>query len=348
MLVAEALSRASIAGSWTLQPLAVAASGGALAWYLRSLRSLERNGEPRWRPARTGSFVAGLLLLLLICCGPAQVYGRSIYWVWVSQSLALLLVVPLPLMCGQPIELSRAAAGRGLLARLVDSRAGRALSSPLVGPALIPIVCVLTLFGPVPGWVAGAAPIGWLVQLVLVLVGAAIVLPLVAPDDQAGSVAVGAAVAVGFVELLVDAIPGIVLRLSTRPVSGFFSHRGAAGLAPPWLHDQQIGGGVLWCVAELLDLPFLALVFRRWVRADAREAAAVDAALDQAALDDASRRHAIRDRGTAGPAVPQRGEADLAGTTVPHPGSDPDAMPEPEQPWFLSDPQLRQRLRRES
>ncbi|MEO6699970.1 MAG: cytochrome c oxidase assembly protein, partial [Jatrophihabitantaceae bacterium] len=239
------------------------------------------------------------------------------YWVWVSQSLALLLVVPLPLMCGQPIELVRAGRPGALLPRLADSPIGRRFSSPLLGPALVPLVCVVSLFGPVPGWVAGHLAIGWLVQLMLLLIGALIVLPLVAAGDVASSAAVGAAVAIGVLELLIDAVPGIVLRLSTHPVSSYFSQRNLGGAsALPWLHDQQIGGGVLWCVAELLDLPFLLLVFRRWVRADAREAAEIDAALDQAEL-----------------------------TAHRPPAADPDAAPEPEQPWFVSDPRLRDRLR---
>ncbi|HEX4727330.1 MAG TPA: cytochrome c oxidase assembly protein, partial [Jatrophihabitans sp.] len=183
------------------------------------------------------------------------------------------------------------------------------LRSPLLGPALMPLVCVVVLFGPVPGWAAGNVWVGWLVHLVLLAIGSVLVLPLVRADERASSLAVGAAVAVGFVELLVDAIPGIVLRLSTHPVSGFFSHRPSATGAPNWLHDQQVGGGILWCVAELLDLPFLLLVFRQWVRADNREAAAIDAALDA--------------------------EAAEAGQTA----------PAGDQPWFVNDPRLRDRLR---
>jgi putative membrane protein len=315
--LADQLSSSAIAQSWTFQPLAIALVVISGAWYLRQLHRLKAVGQ-RWSPVRIASFVGGLVLLLLLTCGPAAVYGRSIFYVWVSQSLTLLLIAPVPLLCGQPSELSRATPqGAGLLSRIVDSRPGRAFSSPLVGPALIPLACVVTFFGPVPGLAVASAPTGWIVQLLLLLVGSIIVLPLVAANDEATSVAVGAAVAVGFVELLVDAVPGIVLRLSTRPVSSYFDHRTLIAGAPTWLHDQQIGGGVLWCVSELLDLPFLVLVFWRWVRADNREAAEIDAALDRAAL-------APR---VAGPA------------------SDPDAAPEPEQPWFLNDPRLRDRLR---
>lgn len=295
--------------------MAIVLTIGALIWYLRLLRGGDHpTGWSRWR---TAAFLTGLTLLLLVSCGPPEVYGRTVYWVWVSQALALLLVVPLPLMCGQPVELSRQADTTGLLARLVESRIGAAFTSPLVGPALVPVVCVAALFGPVPGWAAEHAWLGWLIQLALLLAGAVIMLPLVSTNDRASSIAVGAAVAVGFVELLLDAVPGIVLRLSTKPVSGFFEHRSSTAFAPPWLHDQQIGGAVLWCVAELLDLPFLALVFGRWLRADAREARAADRELD--AAEAALAQH--------------RAAGELS------------AVAEAEQPWFVRDPQLRDRLR---
>jgi putative copper resistance protein D len=37
---------------------------------------------------------------------------------------------------------------------------------------------------------------------------------------------------------------------------------------------------VLWVVAEIVDLPFLALLVLQWIRADEREARALDARLD--------------------------------------------------------------------
>jgi len=284
VVVAASLSAADIAGSWTIAPLAVVVSVAAAVWYRQASRA-----HPDWPRRRTAWFGLGLLLWLLVCCGPAERFGASVYWVWVSQILGLLLVVPIPLMLGQPGEL----VGRpALLSRF---------SSPLVGPALMPVVAVAALFGPVPGWSAEHPAVAGTVQLVVLVLGCLIVYPLVSVQELAGSVAVGIAVAVGFFELLVDAVPGLVLRLSTHPVTSFFDHRRPLAAAPPWLHDQQIGGAVLWCVAELLDLPFLVLVFRRWVRADAREAAAIDAALAE--------------------------------------------EPEDDTPWFLKDPQLRDRLR---
>lgn len=83
--------------------------------------------------------------------------------------------------------------------------------------------------------------------------------------------------------MVLDAVPGIVLRLQTKSVTTFFDFRASQPWAPSPLRDQQISGAILWGVAEILDVPFLILIFRRWVRADAREAAETDVMLDAAA-----------------------------------------------------------------
>jgi putative membrane protein len=62
--------------------------------------------------------------------------------------------------------------------------------------------------------------------------------------------------------------------------TSYFDHRAMHDWLPAPIRDQQTAGSVLWCTAELLDLPFLILVFRQWMKADARDAAEVDAVLE--------------------------------------------------------------------
>src|SRR5581483_7319983 len=113
-----------------------------------------------------------------------------------------------------------------------------------------PVLSFVLFFGPLPGWAIGTPAIGWLVQLGVVLVGAIMVLPLVGLDGEASSLAVGLALAVGSFELVLDALPGVILRLHTRLATTWFDHR----VTEPWsmhpLHDQQIAGAILWCIAE--------------------------------------------------------------------------------------------------
>jgi cytochrome c oxidase assembly factor CtaG len=299
-----------LATQWSFQPLAAIAVLALAWWYWRAARRV-----PRWPARRWLGFTAGLALLAWTTCGFPEAYHDALFWVWTAQALTLWLLVPLVLLAGRPLHLTQARYGADApVLRVLRSRWCRGLANPLVGPALVPILSAVLFFGPLAGWTVQLPVVGWLLQLALVLIGALILLPLVGLDDGASSLAVGLSLAIGMVELVLDAVPGIVLRLRTHLTTGFFDHRAIYPWTPHGLHDQQIAGAILWCVAELIDLPFLLLVFRRWQRADEQEAATVDAVLDAERI--------------------ARGAMDDEGT------------PDRDAPWWLTDPTLRDRYGR--
>ena len=123
--------------------------------------------------------------------------------------------------------------------------------------------------------------------------------------------AVGLALAIGVFELILDAVPGIVLRLNTHVATTYFDVRTHTSWAPDALHDQQIAGALLWTVAEVIDLPFLVLIYRQWLRADERDAARIDTVLDAERI--------------------ARGGDDAEPTDT---------------PWWLTDPTMQDRLHR--
>lgn len=307
---------ASLATQWAVQPLAILAAVLVAAWYLRRVRKLAADGGT-WPMRRAALFGAGVALLVWTTCGFPQAYASSLYWVWTTQALVLFLLVPFVLLAGRPLELARLHSGRdGILDRFLRCRVGRLLSNPLVGPALVPLLSGVLFFGPLPAWTIIAPAFGWLVQLLLVVAGALILLPLIGPDDEPSSLRVGLTLAIGSFELVLDAIPGIALRLHTSLATSYFDHRAARPFSPGPLHDQQIAGSILWCVSEVIDLPFLLIVFRRWIRADARDAAAVDAVLDAERIS----------RTGLDESCDEANRADV--------------------PWWLSDPAMQNRLRR--
>lgn len=256
-------------------------------------------------------FAGGLLALIWASCGFPGAYVDSLFWVWTAQQLGLLLVVPYLLLAGGTLQL-----GGRPVRRLLDTRALRFIGNPLVGPALVPLLSVVLFFGPFPGWAIRTPAVGWIAQLLLVGIGAVIVLPLVDADARRSSLAVGLALAIGSFELVLDAVPGIVLRLHRSLATSYFDYRAVWDWTPDALRDQQIAGAVLWCVAELLDLPFLILVFRQWTRADERDAADIDAVLEAERIA----------RGVNEPVQGADGPADV--------------------PWWLTDPDMQERLRR--
>lgn len=300
--VPVAPSFAGLFTTWTLQPVAIAVAVIAVAAYGRMVTA-----SPRWPKRRVLTFGVGVATWMWVSCGWLQVYSQTLFWVWVTQLLVLLLLVPALLMGGQPVLLARRRGAR--LGRLPDTKFGSVVANPLLGPLLVPLVSAGLVFGPVAGWAVAYRAVGWLLQLIVLVIGAIVVVPLVSATTAESSFAVGATVAVGVFELLLDAVPGFALRLQTHLSTGFFAHRLSAGWAKPPLADQQLAGAILWAVAELIDLPFLLLMFRQWLRADAREAQAIDTVLDAEAI--------------------ARGD---------------DAAPA-DTPWWLSDPRLRDRFR---
>jgi putative copper resistance protein D len=106
------------------------------------------------------------------------------------------------------------------------------------------------------------------------------------------------------------------------------------------LDDQHTAGGILWAVAEVLDLPFLVLAATRWMRADAVEARRIDAELDaESASPPASALPA-----PSSPVRPDEHTALPAGTEAPAKPTHPDT-PGMSRPWWLDDPELRDRYR---
>lgn len=292
-----------LATEWRPDPLTLALIALAAAGYVWYRVRGQRAGVA-WTRRRDITFAAGIVAAVWVSSGAVQVRAAQVEWIWIAQLLSLLLVVPLVVLAGQPVRLARdVAGGSSAVTRLVDSRPVRAISHPLIGPALVPIVFLVLLFGGVGEAAAASPAVGWLLHVALLLLGAAIALPLADGVGMRTSLAVGVALVVGFIELIMDVFPGIVLRLITHPVIGYFAVHTPAWEGG-WLHAQHDAGGLLWMAAEVLDLPFVVFVMVRWSRVDAAEAAVIDARLDADAL----------------------GESETG------------------RPWFLDDPQLRDRF----
>jgi putative membrane protein len=308
----EAPGAAGLLTQWTVQPVAIAV---VLVLAISYARNVRRLAKP-WPIWRTVAFVVGVILLTWTSCGFLAVYASSLYWVWTAQTLTLWLVVPILVLSGHPVQLARAA-GRGRsVNRLLGARWCRAIANPLIGPALVPLLSAVLFFGPLPGWAIISPAVGWALQLALLAVGALMVLPLAGLAEDASSLAVGLGLLIGSFELVLDALPGVILRLRQTLATTWFDHRDVHAWSPVPLHDQRAAGAILWCIAELIDLPFLLLVYRRWLRADARDAAAVDAVLEA----ERAARHTFA-------------------------ADEPAALVERDVPWWLSDPAMRDRVR---
>lgn len=276
-------------GTWGLDPWALIAALLLAACYGAGVYRL----KGVWPLHRTVLFgVAGLGSYLMISCGFLGMNSQSLRWAFAVKLALLLFLVPLLLVLGKPLELARRSIRPGRLRKQLSSLAnwpmkffGNAIIAPLVGLAFF-----AALLTPISGVVRldGAAEAA--LTVLVPLLGLVLVLPVTEAGGRTTSAFIVLEILFAFIELLADAIPGILLRLSGTVLDGAGA---VSGVHPAWfpnpLRDQQLAGDWLWLIAEISDLPILVLMFLRFSRADKRERAEIDELSDEemAALNEA-------------------------------------------------------------
>lgn len=309
------------AGAWTFEPLTtLALLAFAVAVTVGAVRMRRGDASPRWSGWRALSLGVGIVAAVVLVDGWPGVYARTLMSAFVSQNLALLLICPVLIAYGRPLVPLRALAPSASLPP-GPRRVYRALTHAMVGPLYVPIVLSVLVFTRLPATMSQHVLVAGGVHLVVLFIGLAIAAPLAreVTEDAGSSLAFGLALAVGVAELLIDAIPGIALRLNTHVLPAIISLAGHRHWGPSPILDQQAAGDILWSVAELLDLPFVLIVLVKWFRADEHEARRIDAQLERARMEAALRRPVTVAEAT--------GEA-------------PNLPPERDRPWWEQDAQV--------
>ncbi|GAB2588286.1 cytochrome c oxidase assembly protein [Microlunatus antarcticus] len=279
--------------TWRIDPVAAVALALVLLAYVAGVRRVRRTGGT-WPVRRTLGFVlAGLGSYAVISFGFLGARSEDLRWAFTTRVALLLLVVPLLTLLGRPLDLAYAAlppGGAAGVRTFLGSRPVRLLGNAIVAPVVgCAVFCVFLT--PLAGAWRTSALAEEGTGLVLPVLGLLFVLPIAAHTGLRSEVFIAAEFAFAFVELVLDAIPGLVLRLTGHVLDGVGA---VVGTRPGWfpspLTDQHWSGDVLWSIAEVADLPILLLLFVRWVRSDARHADRADG-LTEAELDDLVQAH---------------------------------------------------------
>jgi cytochrome c oxidase assembly factor CtaG len=241
---------------------------------------LARRGE-RWPVSSVVAFaVLGLGALVVATMSALAVYDHVLFWPAAVQNILLDLVAPLGLALGDPLRLAvralpERAAGR--VQRAMTGRLVRLLTFPLVSTALVLATELTVYFTP---YFATALRDGWLHQLMylhLLLAGCLFVVPVLTREEALPAWCTHPVrAALVFLDSIVDAVPGIVVMTHGTLIAGaWYLHH-----APPWSpdvrHDQQLGGGAMVGIAELVALPFLLAILVQWARTERAATVALD------------------------------------------------------------------------
>lgn len=264
--------------------------------YGLGIRAATRKGH-RWPVWRAVAFyLLGLGSMAALTCGFTGVYSADLRWAFTLKVSLLLFVVPLLMGLGRPITLARAALSAGgidVLNAVLAHRIVRFFSNSLVAP-LLGLALFSTFLTPA-FYTLRADPLAeTLLTLGIPLLGLLMALPIIEEADfQRSSAYITLEFVFVFIELLVDAVPGILLRLNGQVLDHVLTTQAMAGWFPDPLRDQQLAGDALWFICEIVDLPLIILMFIRFSRSDKREARGFDELTD-AQLDELNAQHLHR------------------------------------------------------
>ncbi|WP_420366852.1 cytochrome c oxidase assembly protein [Curtobacterium sp. L3-7] len=263
----------------------------AYGWWVVTAR---RRGT-RWPWWRTLSFVAALVLFGILQFGIVGQYDQTLRWAFVLRLSLLFFAVPTFAAFAAPLTLLRTG-GPARLAHAASvamgSRPVRVLGNAIVSP-LVALALFCVLLTPLSAVIRTSPAWAVAITVLVPMLGFGLLAPLSEAGALRSSTFVTAEFLLAFVELMLDAIPGIVMRITDHVLDRATVMASGPAWFPSPLRDQHLAGDLLWFIAEVADIPVLISLFVRWQRTDRREARAVDALSDEE-MDELTRAHLSR------------------------------------------------------
>ena len=295
--------------------------------YLAGVWRVRRAGDS-WATGRVVAFAGlGLGTLVIATMSWVGVYQGVLFYARATQTVLLVLLVPLFLAMGRPITLAVATlprAGRRIEA-VIRSRPLIALTFPAVTTLALVAVPFSMYFTSWYTAVFHSTTVRELTYLALMVPGFVFFWTLLRVDPVPKAYSYAVSMWITGAEVIGDAFFGIAVIAYNSLIGAAYYQALGRPWGPSLRTDQVIGGGVLWILGDLVGLPFLAAQLIQLMREDQAEAVRVDAELD--ARDEA------REAARAVSAV-----ADPASSGAADGGGD-------DRPWWEEDPRFTDRFK---
>jgi putative copper resistance protein D len=272
-------------GTWRFDPWATVVIVGLLVAYGVGMRSARRRGS-EWPLRRAAGFaILGLGTLVISTMSSLTVYSQVLMWPAALQVSLLLTVVPVGLGLGHPLGLVTEALPSGASARWrggLRNPVVRVLTYPAVAPLLAVATEFLIFFTGYLGAAQRSTTVMNLMELQLLVTGCLFALPLLGVEVLPAWCTQPVRMAVAGIDGLLDAIPSIAIMTSSVLLAGGYYGTVTRDWGPTPSWDQTIAGGLMLTVAEVVAVPFIAIIYRAWIHEDAGHAAVLDRQLDVA------------------------------------------------------------------
>jgi cytochrome c oxidase assembly factor CtaG len=256
-------------GGWSIQaPVAYVAIAALLYW----LGGRGWSGRGRDELLRAGSFVAGLVTIVLALDSPIDGYADQLFWVHMLQHVLLLTMAPPLILLGRPwprmwraLPLrSRTKLGRGIaLARWAAPL--RALARPL--PAWVLFNATVVLWH-IPGAYNATLTNNTIHQAehaMFFFTGLLFWARVIDPGPLRPRLVWPARVAYAVGAMVVGWVLAIVLVIVPHPLYSHYADLAQRPGGITALTDQQLAGGVMWVLGSLSYTVAMLIGFYRWL-----------------------------------------------------------------------------------
>lgn len=260
---------------WSFDPLVAIPLIGVAVAYLWAVRRVDAahpdNPVPR---ARTTAFLLGLVTIEVALQSIIERYDTTFFSDHMVQHILLTLVAAPLLVLGAPITLllrvARPAHRRRVILPILHSRIVRVLAFPVVSWSLFTAVMWGTHFSPIFDRSLTDPFVHDIEHLLYLSAGLLFWWPAVALDPSPWRMPHPARVLYLFLQMPQNTFLALAILYASAPLYPHYAAlRLSWGLAP--LADQQLAGGLMWIVGDVVFVAAMALVMAGWMRREERE-----------------------------------------------------------------------------
>lgn len=252
--------------AWQLDTVALVAlslPAAGYAWAVGRVRA--RHPARPWPRARSASFFAGLVVVVLATCSSIGVYDMTLFSVHMVQHLLLIMVAPPLLAAGRPLTLALHAVGNPWhtrIKRAARSRLVSGLTWPPVAYGAYAVTIVATHLSGLMGAVMTRPWLGQAEHLLYLTAGYLFFVLVFGQEPIRWRLAMPGRLMLVVLSMAVDTFVGIVLLQGNQAIT-MLPHPGWGSSA---LVDTQTGGGIMWVFGDGIMAVLVVLLFRAWTR----------------------------------------------------------------------------------
>jgi putative copper resistance protein D len=285
---------------WTFDPTVQVPLIALAVAYLSAVRTVDRahpgNPVPR---RRTAAFLAGLVVIEIALQSPIEHYDTTLFSVHMVQHILLTMFAPPLLAAGAPITLAlryaRPDVRRRWLLPVLHSRIVRAITHPVVAWLLFAGVMWGSHFSPLFN-ASLEEPIVHQLEHVAYLTSALLFWwPIVGADPSPWRMPPPLRVLYAFLQMPQNTFLALAIYSASDPLYPHY-----ATLQRTWgptvLADQQLAGGLMWIVGDLVFLVAILFCVVQWMRQEDRDTIRLDARLDAERAEITRREALLADR----------------------------------------------------